>query len=278
MADSRARVAATAYVDAQHHRAHGQMKASHQRWERHELNHHMARINSIRQNEAIINARYVARSQTIENKKANMAWIIDRQHKSVAGRLDRMMPGGRARQAATWERLQERADQLQIRTARQHQAQIERHGQVLQAARQTRNQEWMGLRGMHRDALVDHQKQHIENRPNRVHARMREMQREKLMRLRPELMQAWRQTQEQRQIRTIPIRGLSRSFPLQGTAKRQFQHQAQQPASRTMQVHKMREHLKQAFRAQAQQPPSQTIQRAQRRDAFKQEFNQVRTR
>lgn len=192
MADAKSRAAE--HVDAAHHRAQASLKASHAKWERHELNHHRSRISSIKENEAIINARFVARSQTIENKKANMAKIIERQHKSLGGRLAALTPQGRARQADTWRRLDERAHYLQWRAGILHQRQLEQHHGHVQAARITAAQSVKGLRGQHRDDLHDHKQQHIERRPNKIHARMREMEQAKVVQLRPELKHQFNRT------------------------------------------------------------------------------------
>ena len=191
MADQRAKARAAEYVDAEHQRAHGALKASHQKWERHELNHHMGRINSIKENKAVIDARYVSRMQTIENKKASIARIIDRPHKSSGGRQAAPTPKGRARQAETWQRLDERAHLLEMRAGRKHQMQLEQHHGHVQAARVSGNRDWMGLRGMNRDALVDHHRKHIEQRPDKIHTRTRERERAKLVELRPELKHQW---------------------------------------------------------------------------------------
>lgn len=192
MADAKARAAE--YVDAAHHRAHAGLKASHAKWERHELNHQLGRINSIGQNRTVIDARYVARMQTIQNKKANMARIIDRQHKSIGGRLERLTPGGRARQAATWQRLEDRAFTLELRAGRKHYMQLEQWSGHVQAARLTAARDMKGMRGQNRDALHDHKRQHIEHRPNKIHARMREMEQAKVVQLRPELKHQFTQT------------------------------------------------------------------------------------
>ena len=185
MADAKSQAAA--HVDAQHHRAHTALKASHAKWERHELNHQLGQVNSVKENRATIDARYVQRIQTIQNKKANMARIIDRQHKSFAGRLEALTPKGRARQADTWRRLDARAQNLEWRAGRRHQEKLEQHHGHVQAARITAARSVKGLRGQNRDALHEHKQQHLERRPNKIHARMREMEQAKIVQLRPEL-------------------------------------------------------------------------------------------
>jgi hypothetical protein len=185
MADAKSRAAE--YVDAAHHRAHAGLKASHAKWERHELNHQLGRINSIKENRATIDARYVQRVQTIQNKKANMAVIIDRQHKSLGGRLEALTPKGRARQAETWRRLDERAGYLEWRAGIRHQQKLEQHHGHVQEARMTAARSVKGLRGQHRDDLHTHKQQHLERRPNKIHTRMREMEQAKIVQLRPAL-------------------------------------------------------------------------------------------
>ena len=203
MADDRAKSRAAAYVDAEHQRAHDALKASNKKWERHQLNDELGRINSIKQNRAVIDARYLARMQTIQNKKANVALIIQRRHDSLAGRLERLTPKGRARQADTWRRLDERAETLELRAGQKHQRQVEQHHGHVQAARVSAARNVNGLRGQNRDALQDHQRQHIEHRPNKIHTRMRELEQAKIVQLRPELKHQWHQQANKAPSQTI---------------------------------------------------------------------------
>jgi hypothetical protein len=193
MADNGARSRAAEYVDADHRRHHDALKASHKKWERNELNHELGRINSIKQNRDEIDARYVQRVKTIQSRKESVALTIQRRHTSIAGRLEALTPKGRARQAETWRRLDERAENLELRAGKKHQMQLAQHDRHVQTARISAARTINGSRGQNRDALQEHHQKHIERRPDKIHACRRELQQEKLAELRSEMKHEWQQ-------------------------------------------------------------------------------------
>jgi hypothetical protein len=206
MADNGARSRATEHVDAEHRRAHDALKTSHKKWERNELNHELGRINSIKQNRDGIDDRYVQRIKTIQSRKDSVALTIQRRHNSIAGRLEALTPKGRARQAETWRRLDERAETLELRAGKKHQTQLEQHDRHVQMARISAARNINGSRGQNRDALQEHYLKHIERRPDKIHARRREMEQEKLAQLRPELKHEWQQQANKAPSQTIQHR------------------------------------------------------------------------
>lgn len=166
---------AAAWTDERHRESRDDLFKEHRRQEQRQLQWHKARVASYAENRQAADARYVARLKTIDAKRERAADALHRRHNSLTGKMAAMTRKGRKRQAADWQRLDDREHTLKAQATRQHAARQERQFKVEQRDRIARAREMKAQRQDHLWVRQNMDQTHDLTRASKIEVRVTHM-------------------------------------------------------------------------------------------------------
>ena len=191
------RTQAAAYVDAEFRRTQDDLFREHRRQEQRQMAWNKDALRSFARNREISEQRYVQRLRTIEEKRDRIAERLQRQHRSIGGRLEALTKKGRARQAEILARLDDRAAALTARATRQFEARKERQFEAEQRERIHDARYLKFLRLDHLELRQQQARHHEATREPKIDDRVQAMRQTAERNLRQELQRLQSQDQQQ---------------------------------------------------------------------------------
>jgi hypothetical protein len=186
---------AAAYVEKQHREQRQALFDQHRMQEQRELARRKAELHSFKHQHSAVEERYAARTQQIERGRERARQAIERRHDSLAGRLQRITPAGRARQRDEFERLTTRAEQLHARAYNQYSNSCERLMHNEQKARIGHARELKALHQQHWQYREEHAQRHQQSREQQIESRTQTLRQVAEQQLRQAMKHDRQQTQ-----------------------------------------------------------------------------------
>ena len=191
------RTQAAAYVDAEFRRTQDDLFREHRRQEQRQLAWHNSARQSFARNRELSEQRYLQRLKSIEEKRDRIAERLQRQHRSIGGRLEALTKKGRARQADILARLDDRAAALTARATRQFEERKERQFEAEQRERIHDARHVKFIRLDHLELRQQQARHHEETRERKIDDRVQAMRQTAERNLRQELQRLHSQDQQQ---------------------------------------------------------------------------------
>ena len=188
---------AAAYVDREFRRAHADLFREQRRQERRELAYHKGQLQSFARNREDAEARHAARIRSLDEQEKRAAALLERQQRSLKGRLQALTKAGRATQRERREAIAEDFERSRMREHRSLEGLKERQFQAEMADRIARARQMKFFRLDNHELRQHHLKQHQATREQKIESRVQAVRHTAEQSLKQELQRLQGNQQEQ---------------------------------------------------------------------------------